>query len=176
MKKISNLVIILALFLLVSGCSGKTAGNTGAAASGAGTQAAEPVASEAPALKGEVHKADKFSITVPKGWEVMDVEGGVQLYKMSGEIIEVHYRGSNQTEDSAKQQAESNASLYSGTTPQEVELLGKKFWATTFTASGVKQTSYLRIEDGVMLSIKCAGPNFETSSEFKAILDSIVFS
>ncbi|HZK29535.1 MAG TPA: hypothetical protein VFD19_04890, partial [Clostridia bacterium] len=97
-----------------------------------------------------IHDAERFTIVVPKDWEVMDVEGGVQLYKMSGEVIEVHYRGSNQIAEAAKQQAEFLANMYKGTEPKEVELLGKKFWMTSFTAGGQDQTSYLRMEDGVL--------------------------
>ena len=105
----------------------------------------------------------------------MTVDGGVQLYKMSGEIIEVHFRGENQNEDHAKQQVEVSANQYSGTTPAEVTLLGKTFWTSTFTVSNVEQTSYLRIENGKLLSIKCAKGNYESTPEYAAIIDSIVF-
>jgi hypothetical protein len=165
-KKIGLIIFAMALLVMLSGCSG---GSTPAATTA-------PVAEATPqTLVGETFTADKFTIAVPAGWESMAVECGVQLYKASGEIIEVHFRGENQTEDSAKQQAESNAKLYSGTTPVEVTLLGKTFWATTFTASGVEQTSYLRIENGVLLSIKCAKGNYETTPEYAAIIDSIIF-
>ena len=166
MKKMATVTLSLLLLLLLAGCSGGTA-----------PAATAPPAAEATpqALEGETFTAEKFTVTVPKGWEAMAVDGGVQLYKMSGEIIEVHFRGSGQSEDHAKQQAESNASTYAGTAPAEVTLLGKTFWATTFTASGVEQTSYLRMEDGVLLSIKCAKGNYETTPEYAAIIDSIVF-
>jgi hypothetical protein len=167
-------VVVLALFLLITGCSSKS-GTTKTEASASVAQISGTTSPEKTALEGSTFETDKFSITVPKGWESMEVDGGVQLYKMSGEIIEVHYRGMNQNEGDDKQQVESVASQYSGTTPAEVELLGKTFWSTTYTASGVKQVSNLRIEDGVMLSIKCAGPGFDTNPEFTAILDSIVF-
>lgn len=180
MKKIGIYLFTLSLFLLISGCSDNSGGEPSAAGTPTGSPEASPQVSEAAApeagsLEGDPYSAEKFTITVPDGWEVMDVDGGVQLYKMSGEIIEVHFRGENQGEDHAKQQAESNASMYSGTTPEEVELLGKMFWATTFTASGVEQTSYLRMEDGVLLSIKCAKGNYETP-DYAAIIDSIVFN
>lgn len=172
------LLALLLTLLLITGCSGSSSPSKATAtpeATAASTPASQPASAGNAALEGEVYKAEKFSVTVPKGWEKMDVQGGVQLYKMSGEIVEVHYRGENQGEDHAKQQVESLASQYGGTTPNEVELLGKTFWTTTFTASGVKQTSYLRMENGVMLSIKCAGANHETDPEFGAILQSIVF-
>lgn len=175
MKKISALLFALALFLLVSGCSGNTNTSKPDSTPDTAADSNETTSSEITLLEGDSHKYDKFSITAPEGWETMDVQGGIQLYKMSGEIIEVHFRGENQTEDHAKQQAESLASQYSGTTPTETELLGKTFWTTTFTASGVEQTSYLRMEDGVLLSIKCAKGNYETP-EYAAIIESIVFN
>lgn len=133
------------------------------------------VTMDIPLIEGAHYAADKFSLTVPKGWEIMDVEGGYQLYKMSGEIIEVHTRGSNQSEDHAKQQVERTASQYNGTPPAEVDFLGAKFWTTTFTASGVEQVTYLRIEDGVLFSVKFGGPDYATNPEFQAILSNIVF-
>lgn len=175
-KRICLTLLVLGLsLLLITSCS--KGASTQATATPATTATAAPASAGADnaALKGEVYKTDRFSITVPDGWEKMDVQGGVQLYKMSGEIIEVHYRGENQSEDHAKQQAESVASQYGGTDPKEVELLGKTFWTTTYTASGVKQTSYLRMENGEMLSVKCAGANHETDPVFAAILQSIEF-
>jgi hypothetical protein len=169
-KAIALFCMLVILPVIVAGCSnGKPASSTSA------TNAPTAVVTQKP-LEGTAFKTDKFTITVPSGWESMEVNGGVQLYKMSGEIIEVHYRGSDQSDDSAKQQVESNATQYSGTTPKEVDLLGKKFWATTFTASGVKQTSYIRMENGVMLSIKCAGSDHETNPVFASILNSIIFN
>ena len=106
MKRLATVFLSLLLLTLLAGCSG---GTTPAAT-------APPAAEVTPqALEGETFTAEKFTVTVPTGWEAMAVDGGVQLYKMSGEIIEVHYRGSGQSEDHAKQQAESNASTYSGT-------------------------------------------------------------
>lgn len=59
--------------------------------------------------------------------------------------------------------------------PKEVELLGKHFWTTSFTASGVLQVAYHLIEEGEMLSVKYGGPNYETNPDFAAILGPIVF-
>jgi hypothetical protein len=166
MKKMGLVLFAAILLFAFSGCSG---GSTP-------TATTAPTAESTPQpLAGVSFETDKFTVTVPSGWESMAVDGGVQLYKLSGEIIEVHFRGENQTEESAKQQIESNATNYSGTIPAEVTILGKSFWTTTFTASGVEQTSYLRIENGMLLSIKCAKGNYETNPEYAAIIDSIVF-
>ena len=129
-----------------------------------------------PAANGTRYEATRFSIIVPDGWEVMDVDGGVQLYKSSGEIFEVHYRGNNMNESEAQSQVESTANNYDGTEPQQATMLGKTFWSTTFTASGVEQVTNLCIENGEMLSIKYGGPGYDTNPDFQTILNSIEFA
>ena len=127
------------------------------------------------AFLGTTYETDKFSVMVPDGWNVMDVEGGVQIYKMSGEVFELHYRGYNQHEDHAKQQVEWLAEQYDGTAPKEVDLFGKRFWTTSFVSASVPQVSYLCMEDGEMLSVKYGGPDYQNNPVFEAILDSIQF-
>ncbi len=170
MRKFAIISIVFGILLTLSACMAKSNPGASSPADAADTQSAGSAA-----MDGEVHETDKFSITVPTGWEIMDVEGGLQLYKMSGEVVDVHFRGENQNEDHAKQQVASTAEMYEGTAPAEVELLGKKFWTTIFTASGIEQACYLRMEDGVMLSIKCTGAGYDTDPEIEAIINSIVF-
>ncbi|MHB1314315.1 MAG: hypothetical protein ACYCX2_02370 [Christensenellales bacterium] len=170
-KSVLFLIIVLCLSLTV-GCA-KTSGP----AAQKTTEPAQTTAqSQEPAntpQSGSQYETDDFSLIVPQGWEIMDIDGGVQLYKMSGEVFEVHFRGYNMSGDEAKQQVESTARQYSGTAPSEVDLLGKRFWTTEFTAAGVLQATYLCIDEGVMISVKYGGPGFKTNPEFKAILDSI---
>ncbi len=167
MKKYIIILIGLCLLFCAAGCQGDAASNTGSPSENEAPQSAEP--------NGDMVDKETFSVLVPKGWEVMDVDGGVQIYKMSGEVFEVHFRGSNMNDTEAQQQAESTAKQYEGTQPELVELLGKQFWTTTFTAGGVKQVTNLCIEEGVMISVKYGGPNYETNPDFEAILDSITF-
>jgi hypothetical protein len=174
MKKYLACITALSLSLmLLAGCGapGVTPAGSSAAAS------AKPAeATAAPKAQGTLFETDKFSLMVPEGWEKMDVDGGVQLYKTSGEVIEVHFRGSNMNQDEAQRQVESTASQYNGTAAKEVDFLGRKFWTTSFTSgAGVPQVTYLAIEDGVMLSVKAGGPAYDTNPEFQAILESIVF-
>jgi hypothetical protein len=175
MKRLTiALMAALALAMLLPGCTSAAGNPTGTATSLAA--AATPAETVAAKTEGEPFETANFSLIVPKGWEKMDVDGGVQLYKTSGEVVEVHFRGSNMSADEAKSQVESTASQYGGTTPQEVDFLGKKFWTTSFTSSAnVPQVTYLTIEAGVMISVKAGGPGYEDNAEFKAILDSIVF-
>lgn len=164
-RTISVFVSLLFLTLTIAGCGGSTADTN---------KTANP-ASPTAAVAGVKFESDKFLLIVPTGWQQMNITGGVQLYKASGEILEVSFQGFDQTADSAKQQIESNAKLYNGTAPQEVQFLGNMFWTTTYTAAGVSQVSYLRIQDGVTVAVKYGGPGYDTNPEFTTILNSIVF-
>jgi len=129
----------------------------------------------AAAVDGTKIETAKFSIVVPKGWEKMDVEGGFQLYKASGEMVQVSFAGFNQGETHAKLQVEGQVKAYGGTPAKESDLLGKKFWNTTFTTNGVKQVFNACIEDGVMISVKYGGPNLDTNADYMKIVNSIVW-
>lgn len=169
MKKLVLYVVLVSLFVVLVGC-----GSADAPSAVDTPQKDEDITTPEP-VKGEIYETERFSLTVPDNWNVMDVQGGVQLYRMSGEIFEVHFQGFNQGEGHAREQIEWLAEQYDGTEPKEVELIGKRFWMTSFTASGVPQVAYHLIEEGEMLSIKYGGPGYETDPVFTAILDSIVF-
>lgn len=179
MKKFLVLfVIFMMLATLVIGCANDEDSGAGETKDPDEVSETENGATEEPAaeaIAGEKYETDNFSIVVPDGWEVMDVEGGVQLYKMSGEVFEVHFRGSGQSEGHVEQQTEFTAENYEGTTPEEVDLLGKRFWTTSYTAAGVPQVSYITIENGVMISVKYGGPDYQDNPDFEGILNSIVF-
>jgi hypothetical protein len=152
LKNARVLLIVVLVVLFVAGCQSQSA-----------------------APKGTKIEKDKFSIVMPQGWQSMDVIGGVQLYKNSGEVFELHYRGYNMSDTESKIQTESMANQFKGTQPKQVEIKGKQFWSTSYTAGSIPQVSNLRIENGVMISIKYGGPNYTSNPDFKAILDSIVF-
>jgi len=166
LKRIIFFLAVTLLLVLNIGCQSNlstTSSNT--PPQNESSKSAEP--------KGKTVEKDTFFILVPEGWEVMDVDGGVQIYKMSGEVFELHFRGYNMNDTEAKQQAESMAKQYNGTEPKQIDLLGKQFWTTSFTANGVPQVTNLCMQDGVMLSVKYGGPNYESNPDFKTILDSV---
>lgn len=165
----------LIVLVLVAGCSDKP---------GDAPQTDTPTVSEdlnegsvKTDLKGKLYEAEKFTIIAPKGWEVLEFTDadGFQLYKSSGEAIQVQYAGYNQGDGAAKQDVEQFAKNYDGTEAIEIEMLGKNFWVTYYEFSGDEQALYARIEDGVKLSIQTVKGNYENNEEYRAILDSIVF-
>jgi hypothetical protein len=177
MKKFLILTFIaLSLLAIFSGCAGNPAGkseppNAVAVPSGSPAQSAEA----ADSIEGEPFDSDKFSIIIAKDWELMDIDGGVQLYKMSGEAVQVYFRGSNMSETEAKSQAESQAKQYGGTTPQEVEKWGNSWWTTTYTAMDLEQLKYLRIEGGQLVSVSAAAKDIESNSDIQGMLESLTF-
>jgi len=177
MKKYSTfIIIVLSLLIVLSGCAGNPAGQTETTkteTTPSGSAASSAAA--AGSIEGELYESDKFSITVAKGWEVMDIDGGVQIYKMSGEAVQIYFRGSNMSETEPKTQAESQAKQYDGTTPQEVERWGKSWWTTTYAAMDMEQLKYLRIEAGQLVSVSAAAKDIAGNSDITGMLDSITF-
>lgn len=174
MKKVIVLLLVMALLTVsFTACAGGKEDTT--------TKPGETQAPTAAPVDGEVFEAENFTIVVPTGWEHMEVDGGIQIYKMSGEVLEVHYRGFNQGVTHAKLQVE-GAAKADGSEVKEVEFLGKTFWYTAYMLNGKPQVFYALIEDairngeektGVMLSIKYAG--FEDASVAEAMLKTIVW-
>lgn len=174
-KSLILTVIFVVLLVMLSGCAGKAAGQTAAAnPQTTSPGSAEPSAATS-SLAGELYESDKFTITVANGWEAMDIDGGVQIYKMSGEAVQVYFRGSNMSETEPKTQAESQAKQYNGTDPQEVERWGKSWWTTTYTAMDMEQLKYLRIEAGQLVSVSAAGQDIAGNPDIQGMLESIVF-
>lgn len=181
-RKIALLVACILLAAALGACKGTdgTVPSTAGTRAAADTEAAaEEVAEEGealqPSIEGETFETDRLSVTVPTGWESVAIDGGVQLYKQSGEIVEVYIRGYNQSGDWARQQAQSMADMYDGTEPRQVDKWGKTFWNTAFTAAGISQASYLCIENGETVAVKVAGPDYENDAETLGILESIRF-
>ncbi len=164
-KSIALIVAILICVLTFTSCSDKTDDEKTTKAGDTTTVA----------LSGTKVETDDFSLLVPDGWEQMDVDGGFQLYKMSGEVVEVHFRDFNQGDTHAKLQVEGQVKAYGGTQAKEIDLLGKKFWNTTYTANNVEQVFNACIEDGVMISVKYGGPNLDTNPEYMEIVNSVIW-
>ena len=124
---------------------------------------------------GELFETDRFSIVVAEDWEVMEIDGGVQIYKMSGEAVQIYFRGSNMSETEPQVQAESQANQYNGTTPELVERWGKTWWTTLYTAMNMEQLKYLRIENGQLVSVAAAAKDIAGNAEIQGMLESITF-
>lgn len=172
MKKVSILMVFALLVFLFVGCTN--------------TSPDDKIETDQETnYSGSTVETENFSILVPDDWEYMDIDGGLQLYKNSGEVIEVDYRGFNQGENHAKLQVENSAKNYDGTTPEEVSFLGKTLWRTEYTFSDKPQVFYATIEDGilkdgekkdgVMLSIKYTLNPTDESIASEEILETLIW-
>lgn len=164
MKKILLLTVaVFLLFAALASCGEKAE----EAGSGETTAAALP--------EGTLYENDRFSVTVAKGWEYMDIDGGVQIYKMSGEVVQIYIRGSNMADTEPKSQIESQSQQYGGTAPQEVDKWGKSWWTTSYTAMEMEQLKYLRIEGGQLVSVAAAAKDVEADADIMGMLESVAF-
>ena len=125
---------------------------------------------------GKTVEAEKFKIAVPEGWESAVIDGGFQIFKLTGEMVEVFVRAFGQSGDYAKPQVEWQAQANGGTEVKQIDLLGKKFWNTAYTVNGIAQVfNACTAEDGMMISIKYGGPSLDSNPEYLAIVNSIVW-
>ena len=122
-------------------------------------------------ISGEDFVADHFTMTVVKGYNKMDISGGVQAYQGTN-VIEVWVRPSTQD---ALEEAKKFADQYSGTSPEEVELFGSDFYVTTFTAAGTSQTKYIAVDNGNRIEIGIAGEDHANNADLQGMLNSIRF-
>ncbi|NLC96632.1 MAG: hypothetical protein GX675_03575 [Erysipelotrichaceae bacterium] len=124
----------------------------------------------------DLYETDKFLIIVPSDWSVMEIDGGFRIYKSNLELIQIQYVGFNQGETHAMLQAKQLSKNSEGTGPEEIEILNKIFWHTTYLNGDIEAGYYARIEEGgIMLTIQTMKGTYETNKEYTKILDTVVF-
>jgi hypothetical protein len=167
----SLLILVLAMIalMLLPGCGS----DDSAAPSESGGDAPEPAADQ-PAISGDRHETDNVSMIIADGWEVMDIDGGIQAYKGMSRAVEVWVRGSGMGDDSARESIENFASNYDGTDVQEMNMHGLTFYYTTFDFSGMFQTKYSAIKDGQKVEITLAGEDHLNDGDTMGMFNSIV--
>ena len=175
------LVFILVAMLMVACCGGSgeeapaatdTGGETGEET---GEEAADEPAAEAPAIEGTLHETERVSMIVADGWEVMDIQGGLQAYKGMSSAVEVTVRGSGMNDDAARTSIEKFKADYDGTDVMELEAHGMTFYTTTFTFSGMFQTKMSAMKDGEQYTITMAGEDHLENDVFTGMVNSIEF-
>jgi hypothetical protein len=174
MKRIAKLFLIaICIVTMVAIVGAFTACGGGDAKSGTvPKEEGAEVAETAAEVKGTAAETDKFSMIVADGWEKMDITGGFQIYK-GNDIIQVTVSGMNVTEDEDKSLLENMASQYDGTALEEVNMLGVKFYKTSFTYSGVEQTIYSGVKDGEQVKIQLAGKDHMNNADIMTMFESI---
>jgi len=119
---------------------------------------------------------EKFEIKLAENWEKKIVPGGVQIFSKSGEILQVQVHSCNFTEDEDKKFLEELTQKYNGSPIVQFELVGLKFYTTTYTAYGKEQSLYSAVKNGEQIKIQMCGKCYETNADIKAMVDSIVFN
>jgi hypothetical protein len=175
------LVFILVAVLMVAGCGGSgeeapaatdTGGETGEEAS---EEAGEEPAAEVPAIEGTLHETERVSMIIADGWEVMDIQGGLQAYKGMSNAVEVYVRGSGMNDDAAQVAIEKFKADYDGTDVMVLDAFGMTFYSTTFTFSGMFQTKLMAMKDGEQYAITLAGADHLENDAMTGMMESITF-
>jgi hypothetical protein len=127
-------------------------------------------------IPGTVKESAAFKILVPEGWEFSTFnDGTVQTYDKSGTyMVEAKKGGMNMTEKDVEMVIGTLAKQYNGTPLETVEMLGLKFYKTSYEAFSKKQTMYNALKGGQKISIALMGPEHQTDPKIQAVLKSIV--
>lgn len=157
MKKSIALIILIICVIMTTACNQSSAGKN--------RKADEPV-------KGEMFENEFFSMAVAKGFEKMDIDGGVQVYK-GNKFIEVSFRGFNQSDTEAETSANILANRYNGATPEKVDMLGLTFFKTVIIVNNTPQTVYLAMKGGKKINISIFGKGHENDGELQGMFQSI---
>lgn len=168
------LLLMAVLSLSLAGCSSNSASNTTSSTASTSNAAKNDPLANAPKIEGTTFDDPKFSITVPKGWQTMKIDSGIQMY-LGMDTVQVFVRGSNLSDTEDKRQIESMAKDYQGTPAEQIDIFGKKFWKTTYTQASLSQTTYLSVANGQLVSVQVGGKDHDKNDTLKGILATLKF-
>jgi hypothetical protein len=156
----THLVFLLSLSFVCASCGQNTEQTPG---------------SDDNAVPGTVQTTAEFSILVPEGWEFVDFgNAALQTYSKDGAfIVEVKQEGLNMTEGDVKATLESLRKQYNGSPLQTMDMLGLRFFMTTYDVQSMHQSKYTALKDGKKFSITLSGPAHETDPVMQAVFASI---
>lgn len=163
MKKMFALTALTLVFCL-TGCVG---GKTTSALAALEQPASEPAGSETDYVY--------FTIAVEDGWETMDMLGGVQIYRQTGEMLQIQADGDGMAQGDDLPFLESVNKNYNGSGIRDEELLGIGFHAITYTVSGVNQCMYTAVLNGKLIRIQATGDSYDTLPDIKKMVESVSF-
>ena len=116
-----------------------------------------------------------FDVTVEEGWDTMDMIGGVQIYKQTGEMLQIQVDGEGVAEGEDVPFLESVNQNFNGLGVRQTELLGRSFHAVSYMASGVKQCMYTSVIGGKLVKIQATGEAYGDVPDIKKMVESIIF-
>ena len=93
---------------------------------------------------------------------------------MGSYMLELRKEGYNNTDADLAMINEIFLNQYDGTPWEEVEMLGLKFFKTTFEYGGKQQSLYNALKEGVKISIGMMGEDHDTEPTIQAVFKSIV--
>jgi len=126
-------------------------------------------------VPGTVEETEDFSFLVPEGWQcTVFASGTVQIHnRMGSYMVELKKEGYNMTDEDLDMVNQLFVKQYEGTPLEEVEMLGLKFYQTTFEFGGRQQSLYTALKEGIKISIGMMGEEHATEPTIQAVLQSI---
>lgn len=125
---------------------------------------------------GGIRLIEKFQITPADGWIRTDIPNGVHLFKPNGDMLQIQMLADFVSDAEDKALLQALAEKYNGSPLEEVELLGIKFYKTTYSAYGKEMTFYSGVKSGEQLKIQINGKSYQENDDMKAMLESVVFT
>ncbi len=119
---------------------------------------------------------EKFQIAIAEDWIKTDIPNGVHLFKPNGDMLQIQMLADFVSDAEDKALLQALAEKYNGTPLEEVELLGIKFYKTTYSAYGKEMTFYSGVKSGEQVKIQISGKSYKDNDDMKAMLESIVFA
>lgn len=168
-------VIGLVAMFLLAGCGESDDAAEPTASEESAGEAAETPEADAPTIEGERYETEKVIMIIPGGWDVMDINGGLQAYK-GNYAVEVWVRGSGLSNDDAKAAMEKMAEDYDGSDVVELEAMGLTFYHTYYEYSGMEQTKMSAVKDGERIEVGVTGDDHFDDEEIVGMIDSILIN
>ncbi len=118
---------------------------------------------------------DRFTIEVLDGWEKIDIPNGIQVSNPGGTVLQIQAFANNISEKENRDALKDLANRYEGTPLEETELLGMKFYRTTYKAYGKEMTFYSGMRHGEQIKIQVSGSSYRNNEDIKQMLESVEF-
>jgi hypothetical protein len=164
-KKLSSLIVCLALIGAVAACGGKKGEDTA-------------VAQAPQAAAGTTYDCADFTMTVASGWQASPENLGMVNVLPAGKIspgLYFKFEGSGNAVGTAEESINTMIANYGGSPMESVTIGGVEFKATTYAYSGMTQTMFVAFRNGTKITITTEGPGARDLPEFKAMISSVQF-
>ena len=163
MKRLSTVLICLAMMAALVACGGDKAKET------SGT-----VEKAAPA--GKAYDGQYFSFNVADGWDAGPLTFGMVNVLPKGKVspgLYFKFEGDGHAVGTAEESINGMISNYGGSPMTSTTIAGVEFKTTTYSTSGMTQTMHVAFRNGTRITITIEGPDGKENPDIKAMLETV---